>query len=118
MQAGPRNGKARTQERPGLTPNGGGGSVTKRVAAHPGELLQRSRLAGVVESEHQDAELFAVLLEVPEEREQPLHGTPARGDATSAILRVYGSRQVCVRAMERAVRSALFGTVQVQRRFI
>ena len=53
--------------------------MTKRVAAHPGELLQRSRLAGVVESEHQDAELFAVLLEVPEEREEPLRTTWAKG---------------------------------------
>ena len=57
----------------------GEGSVTKRVAAHPGELLERSRLAGVVESEHQDAELFAVLLEVPEEREEPLRTTWATG---------------------------------------
>ena len=77
---------------------------------NPSQLLQGRCFARVVESQHQDAELLAVLLEVPEEREQPLHGTPARGVATSAILRVYGSRQVCVRAMERAVRSALFGT--------
>ena len=67
----------------------GEGSVTKRVAAHPGELLERSRLAGVVESEHQDAELFAVLLEVPEEREEPLRTTWATGlgdDRGEALL--------------------------------
>ena len=63
--------------------------MTKRVAAHPGELLERSRLAGVVESEHQDAELFAVLLEVPEEREEPLRTTWATGlgdDRGEALL--------------------------------
>ena len=72
----------------GLHPMGGQGSVTKRVAAHPGELLERSRLAGVVESEHQDAELFAVLLEVPEEREEPLRTTWAKwlGDARGEAL--------------------------------
>lgn len=59
--------------------HGEAGSVTKRVAAHPGELLQCSCLPGVVESQHQDAELFAVLLEVPEEREEPLRTTWATG---------------------------------------
>ena len=63
----------------GVYTHGAERSVTKRVAAHPGELLERSRLAGVVESEHQDAELFAVLLEVPEEREEPLRTTWATG---------------------------------------
>ena len=37
--------------------------MTKRVAAHPGELLQCSCLPGVVESQHQDAELFAADVE-------------------------------------------------------
>ena len=59
--------------------HGEAGSVTKRVAAHPGELFQCSCLPGVVESQHQDAELFAVLLQVPEEREEPLHTTWATG---------------------------------------
>ena len=59
--------------------HGEAGSVTKRVSAHPGELLQCSCLPGVVESQHQDAELFAVLLQVPEEREEPLHTTWATG---------------------------------------
>ena len=87
----------------GLHPMGGQGSVTKRVAAHPGELLERSRLAGVVESEHQDAELFAVLLEVPEEREEPLRTTwatglgDARGEAL--LLRRPGTRQRTIAAV-------------------
>jgi len=71
--------------------HGAEGSVTKRVAAHPGELLQRSRLPGVVESQHQDAELFAVFLEVPEEREEPLRTKWATGlgDARGeALLRM------------------------------
>lgn len=59
------------------------GSVATRVAAHPGELLQCSCLPGVVESQHQDAEFFAVLLEVPEEREEPLRTTWATGLGTA-----------------------------------
>ena len=60
--------------------------MTKCVSADPSELLQRSCLPGVVESQHQDAELFAVFLEVPEEREQPLHITSAiRVDGGAAL---------------------------------
>ena len=77
--------------------------MTKRVAAHPGELLQRSRLPGVVESQHQDAELFAVLLEVPEEREEPLRTTCAKGlgDARgeALLLRRPGTRQRTIAAV-------------------
>ena len=57
--------------------------MATRVAAHPGELLQCSCLPGVVESQHQDAEFFAVLLEVPEEREEPLRTTWATGLGTA-----------------------------------